>query len=145
MKALISGLFRVLILISTLNLSAQTPITSQGSLTALETKQIQEVYGDQFRERVLNRPEVIYSLKQILRNRIEIVEINNPRDQKDCRLLSEVALKTVFVKDLNRDKVFNPSSFNPLKYAFNFDPRRASVYRVDNTNYFILIKPDPTR
>ena len=145
MKASISRLFRVLIVISTLNLSAQTSATDQGPLTTLEIKQIQEVYGDQFQERVLDRPEVIHRLKQILRNRIEIVEIKNPRDQKDCKLISEVALKTVFVKDLKRDKVFNPSTFNPLKYAFNFDPRKASVYRVDNTDYFILIKPDPTR
>jgi len=52
--------------------------------------------------------------------------------------------KTYFINkynpDLKKDDTnFNPATFNPLKYALNFDARADMVYRVDNTNYIILV------
>jgi hypothetical protein len=45
-----------------------------------------------------------------------------------------------YVSDLQRDANFNPQNFNPLKYLFNFYSRGTQMYRVDNTNYFIIIE-----
>ncbi|VAW36026.1 hypothetical protein MNBD_GAMMA01-1060, partial [hydrothermal vent metagenome] len=35
---------------------------------------------------------------------------------------------------------FNKNTFNPLKYTFDFYSRGGYMYKVDNTNYFIIIK-----
>lgn len=105
-----------------------------------ELKQLQEVYGEKLEEYVLSKPQRLKDIKHLLRNRIEIKMISNPRDQKKSILLSEVPLFNYYVKDLKRDTSFNPQSFNPLKYLLNFYSRESHMYRVDNTNYFILVK-----
>ena len=84
---------------------------------------------------------MLKAIKNILRNRVEILEFNRPQDQKECTLLSEVSLFNQYVPELKRDVVFNKNNFNPLKYNFSFYARGASMYKVDNTNYYILIKP----
>ncbi|GAA0741692.1 MULTISPECIES: hypothetical protein [Flavobacteriaceae] len=109
-------------------------------LNSKELKQINEVYGDKSNEYVLNRPQRLKDIKNLLRNRIEIKLISNPNDQKQCPLLSEVPLLNYYVSDLRRDTVFNPQTFNPLKYLFNVNGLSGEMYRVDNTNYFIIIK-----
>lgn len=101
---------------------------------------IKEVYGDYAEKDILNRPQRLKDVKNILRNRVEIVNISNPNDQKPCKLLSEVPLFDAYVDNLKRDVVFNKNTFNPLKYVFDFYSRGGAIYKVDNTNYFITIK-----
>ena len=112
----------------------------EGPLNAIELKQLKEVYGDQLNNYVLSRPNFLKAVKDILRNRVEIIELSDPKDQKECTLLSQVPVLSAFVSDLKRDQFFDRSTFNPLKYNFRFFNRGASMYRVDNTNYFILVK-----
>ena len=109
-------------------------------LTAGEKLQLKEVYGDKLQEYILSKPHRLKAIKNIFRNRVEIIELSDPKDQKDCELLSEVSLFNYYVKDLKRELVFNKNTFNPFKYNFNFYSRGSHMYRVDNTNYFILIK-----
>lgn len=109
-------------------------------LTVEERKKIEEVYGEHIYKEILNRPNRLRSIKNILRNRVVIMEIKNPFDQKPCDLLSSVPVFDFFVPELRRDAFFNKDNFNPLKYAFSFYSRKSYMYRVDNTNYFILIK-----
>ncbi len=109
-------------------------------LTMKERNQLKEVYGDKLQQYVLNRPQRLKDIKNILRNRIEIKMISNIKDQKRCPLLSEVPLFNYYVKSLARDISFNPQNFNPLKYNFEFYSIGSYMYRVDNTNYFIIIK-----
>lgn len=115
------------------------------TLTTSERQQLEEVYGDKLNAYVLSKPSRLKAIKDILRNRIEIIEISKKSDQKPCTLLSEVPLFDYYVPDLKRDVVFNKSTFNPLKYNFNFYSRGSHMYRVDNTNYFILIKSQHQR
>lgn len=105
-----------------------------------ELKQLQEVYGNKLEAYVLSKPQRLKDIKHLLRNRIEVKLISNPRDQKQSGFLSEVPLFDYYVKDLKREKTFNPNDFNPLKYLFNFYASESYMYRVDNTNYFIFIK-----
>ncbi len=109
-------------------------------LTASEMAMINEVYGSTANKNILTKPQRLKDIKNILRNRVEIKEISNPSDQKKCTLLSEVPLMDYYVYDLERDTTFNPNTFNPLKYLFNFYAYGSHMYRVDNTNYFIIIK-----
>jgi hypothetical protein len=109
-------------------------------LNSNELKQLQEVYGNKLEEHVLSKPQRLKDMKHLLRNRIEIKMISNPKYQKQSTLLSEVPLFDYYVKDLKRDESFSPNDFNPLKYLFNFYASESHMYRVDNTNYFIFIK-----
>lgn len=109
-------------------------------LTSVEMAMIEEVYGATAQDNVYNKPQRLKDIKNILRNRVEIKVLSNPQDQKECTLLSEVPLLDYYVSDLQRDTNFNPQTFNPLKYLFNFYSFGSHMYRVDNTDYFILIK-----
>lgn len=109
-------------------------------LTSKELSQIQEVYADKTNEYVLSKPQRLKDVKNILRNRVQIVNIPNIHDQKPCKLLSEVSLFDAYVDNLERDVFFNKNTFNPLKYTFDFYSRGGYMYKVDNTNYFIIIK-----
>lgn len=108
-------------------------------LTAKELAQIKEVYGDQAEKEILNRSQRVKDIKHLLRNRIEIKLVPGG-DLKPCPLLSEVSLFDAYVQTLTRDTNFNPQNFNPLKYNLNFYSRAAALYKVDNTNYYIIIK-----
>ncbi len=44
---------------------------------------------------------------------------------------------------LSRDLSFDPVTFNPLKYLFDYKATGVKKYRVDNTNYIISIAPQP--
>lgn len=114
-------------------------------LTIKEKQQLEEVYGDKLQELVLTKPQRLKDIKHILRNRVEYRQISNPRDQKPCPLLSQVSLFNNYMPNLKRDVAFNPQTFNPLKYNFNFYARGSYMYRVDNTNYFIIIKSQHQR
>ncbi len=142
----------LLFFLLSINISAQTnnqreplPLVKynqnvNAALSSIERHQLEEVYGDKLQEYVLSRPNHLKAIKNILRNRVEILEFSNIQDQKECTLLSEVSLFNYYTPALKRDQIFNKSSFNPLKYNFSFYSRGAFMYRVDNTNYFILIK-----
>jgi hypothetical protein len=109
-------------------------------LTNAELALINEVYGNTANDNILDKPQRLKDVKNILRNRIEIKNVPNPSDQKPCTLLSEVPLMDYYVTGLQRDTNFDPQDFNPLKYSFNYYSYGTHMYRVDNTNYFIVIK-----
>ncbi|WP_047545464.1 hypothetical protein [Psychroserpens sp. Hel_I_66] len=109
-------------------------------LTNSEMDLITEVYGETANDNILDKPQRLKDVKNILRNRVEIKNVPNVRDQKPCTLLSEVPLMDYYVSNLQRDTNFNPQNFNPLKYLFNYYSYGTHMYRVDNTNYFIIIK-----
>ena len=135
-----------------LNINAQTTVSQQPlplatynenvnlPLTSSERQMLQEVYGDKLQAYVLSKPDRLKAIKHLLRNRISIVEMSTARYQKETKLLSEVPLFDYYVSDLKRDRVFNKSTFNPLKYNFDFYKRGSAMYKVDNTNYYIVIK-----
>lgn len=105
---------------------------------------IQEVYGDKTQELVLNDPIRLDFLNDLLDNRVKIIESPLSNDEKETKL-SSVALLNKYNPSLTRDVVFDPLNFNPLKYNFNFFPKTASVYRVDNTNYLIVIQAQTSK
>ncbi len=101
---------------------------------------ITEVYGDKTQEIFQNDPERIALLTDLLDNRIKLVESHIVGEDKYTKL-SSVALLNKYNSSLLRDSVFDPLSFNPLKYDFNISSKSTVVYRVDNTKYLIVIQP----
>ena len=109
-------------------------------LTSKELGQIKEAYGDQAEQQVLSRQQRVKDIKNILRNRVVFKEVKSGETLKECPLLSSVPLFDYYVSSLTRDMVFDPATFNPLKYDFSFNSRGGGLYKVDNTNYYIIIK-----
>lgn len=114
---------------------------TNASLNNAELAKLKEVYGAALKTEILDRPTRVLTIKEILRNRVILREITDPNKQKPCPKLSEIPLFDAFVSTLKRDVVFNPKSFNPLKYDFKYHKPGFQLIRVDNTNYFIIIKP----
>lgn len=104
-----------------------------------EMSQIEEVYGNTIQANVLDHPQRIKDIKHILRNRVEIVDAGS-KDLSSLPKLSSVELFNDYQPGLVKDFNFNPNSFNPLKYKFNFYSRDAFIYHVDGTSYYIMIK-----
>lgn len=52
------------------------------------------------------------------------------------------ALKVVdkYIPGLQRDDFSRPEQVNPLKYTINFHEKKDLVYRIDGTDYVLLIK-----
>ena len=121
------------------------PISFKSNTKALlnnaELAKLKEVYGADLKTEILDRPARVLTIKETLRNRVIVREITDPNKQKPCPKLSEIPLFDAFVSTLKRDVVFNPKSFNPLKYDFKYHKPGFQLIRVDNTNYFIIIKP----
>ena len=101
---------------------------------------IEEVYGSSLQQIMQNDSERIKLLTDLLENRIRIVQVASVGDDKYPKL-SEVALLNKYNSGLKRDVVFDPNNFNPLKYNLNFFSLKTEAYRVDNTDYVIVINP----
>ncbi|WGD33838.1 hypothetical protein [Olleya sp. YS] len=114
-------------------------------LTAKELAMLKEVYQDKLEEYVLSNAQRVKDFKHLLRNRLVIREIPNVTDESKYTLLSSVKLFNNYNPDLKRDDTFNSSTFNPLKYNLGFFTSGSSIYKIDNTNYFIIIKPQTTK
>tara|TARA_B110000908_G_scaffold55244_1_gene67334 strand:+ start:2012 stop:2479 length:468 start_codon:yes stop_codon:yes gene_type:complete len=114
---------------------------TSSKFTSKELNKLNTVYGSFLKTEILDRPTRVLAIKEILRNRVAVKEILDPRQHKPCPMLSEVPIFDVFVSKLKRDAVFNPMSFNPLKYDFEFHKPGFQMFRVDDSNYFIIIKP----
>ena len=101
---------------------------------------IQEVYGDKYQEISTNDPERIKLLSDLLENRIKIVEVSSVGEDKYPKL-SSVSLLNKYNPNLTRDVAFDMNTFNPLKYNLNFFSTKTEVYRIDNTDYLLVIQP----
>ena len=82
--------------------------------------------------------------KAILK-RVQVKEMDpNSDDVRGYIALSTIEMVDKYNK-INRDDAsnFQAKTFNPLKYRFNFYNKhnQREVYRVDFTNYFIIIEP----
>tara|TARA_Y200000002_G_scaffold380419_1_gene391857 strand:- start:2172 stop:2645 length:474 start_codon:yes stop_codon:yes gene_type:complete len=111
------------------------------NFTDTEFAKLEEVYGSALKTEILNRPSRVLAVKEILRNRVVIKAFSSPENRKAYPMLSQVPMFKTFVPDIRRDAFFDPLSFNPLKYNFKFHSPKAQGFRVGNTKYCILIKP----
>lgn len=103
-------------------------------------QKIEEVYGTKTSSFFQTNPDLWPFFEKLLNERIEYKQEPISFNEKYTKL-SEVALNNKYNPALTRDASFNVESFNPLKYQMNFYTRTTMVYRVDNTDYLIVINP----
>jgi hypothetical protein len=129
-------LFSSLLVGVALGVNAQVASPSDPAIVAKAQTYAQEVYNDQT---VYMSPQHMLVYQEWL-SRVEIKTV--PQSPSETyTLLSTVGLKNKYNPGLQRDNAqnFNPASFNPFKYFFEFETKADKTYRVDQTNYVILI------
>ena len=104
-----------------------------------ELNKLEEAYDQNLNDQILDRPIRVKDIKDILRNRVYIYQ-ENIKNLSYIGLLSEVDLFDIYNKK-NIRPVFDKNNLNPLLYNFNFFLKTKQLYRVDKTNYLIVIKP----
>lgn len=150
MKINVLVIFALSFMFSSFNLSAQSDWISNhdvsyatsnnlsSKFTKKEKQFINEVYGDQAKKLVYNNADFSKSLKHLLRNRIELIDVSTNPKLKKGKLLSQVKLSNDYTAQ-EKDKFFNLETFNPLKYKLDFFSKGTYLYIIDNSNYVIQI------
>ena len=107
--------------------SVTNPLTNQ------EIRFIKSALGEEAYYRIINIKALEQNIKDILRNRVQILTKKYFPSEKFPKLSS--------ISNSNSPKVFIKNNFNPFLYDFNFESFESQVYRVDGTDYIINIIP----
>ena len=107
--------------------SVTNPLTDQ------EIRFIKSALGEEAYYRIINIKALEQNIKDILRNRVQILTKRN--------LPSEKFPKSSSITNSNSSQKFSKYNFNPLLYDFDFESLESQVYRVDGTDYIINIIP----
>jgi hypothetical protein len=128
---------------SSFNFYAQEkPGTATGT-SAIDPR-IAEVFGNQLTTLVLNDKDRRKGLEDILNIRTKINEVKFTPGEKIPKL-SSMPLFNKYNPNLKRDEVFDAATFNVLKYNLHFFAQYTQMYRIDNTDYVIVILPQNTK
>jgi len=112
-------------------------LTSFSLAQTTSAQKIEEAYGKSFLE---DKPELTAQLYRLLDSRVHVAVQKAEEGEKYARL-SAIALHDKLNPGLVRDTVFDPLAFNPLKYELDFFAQTIQVYRIDNSDYLLIIDP----
>ena len=102
-------------------------------LTSQELSFIENAYDDETLKRIFKIKPLEKYIKDILRNRVQILNKEYQTNENLPKLSSVSTITTI--------KKFNTNNFNPLIYNFDFDSQKSQIYRVDGTDLVINIIP----
>ena len=102
-------------------------------LTKQEIRLIKSALSEEAYYRIINVKALEQNIKDILRNRVQILTKKYFPSEKFPKLSS--------ISNSNSPKVFIKNNFNPFLYDFNFESFKSQIYRVDGTDYLINIIP----
>ena len=102
-------------------------------LTKQEIKFIKSALSEEAYYRIINVKALEQNIKDILRNRVQILTKRYFPSEKFPKLSS--------ISNSKSSQIFNKYNFNPLFYDFDFESLESQVYRVDGTDYIINIIP----
>lgn len=100
-------------------------------------QKIEEVYGASFMN---DNPTLVQSFSKLLEERIKYVQTPEIENEKYPKI-SSLGLQNKNNQGLTVDTVFDESTFNPLKYGIQMFAPTKQVYRIDNTDFLMLIEP----
>jgi len=109
------------------NKNLEYPFNSQ------ELSFIDNAFDDETLKRINKIKALEKYIKDILRNRVQILNKKYQTNENLPKLSSVSSLTTI--------KNFNINNFNPLLYNFDFDSQKSQIYRVDGTDLVINIIP----
>lgn len=103
----------------------------------LEQRFIEEVFG----ANIIKDSQHYKNLLLLLRERVLFSNVALDQGEKFPKL-SQQPLFNKYNGEITRDASFDQSSFNVLKYDLNFFSPHTKVYRIDNTDWLIIIHPN---
>ena len=107
--------------------SVANPLTNQ------EISFIKSALGEDAYYRIISIRALEQNIKDILRNRVQILTKRYMPSEKFLKLSS--------ITNSNSSQKFSNYNFNPLLYDFDFESFESQIYRVDETDYIINIIP----
>lgn len=105
------------------------------SQTGQVDSRITEVYADHISQM---RPEQLDWLNNCLQRTQVLNSSQLSGTEQNMKLLSTVHLQSKFPQPAPASP-FNPSSFNPLMYSFDYFDKNDQYFKVDGTDYVIKI------
>ena len=114
-------------------LSTNTNKNIDYPFTTKELSFIENAFDDDTLKRINKIKALEKYVKDILRNRVQIL-YKKYQINENLPKLSSISSLTII-------KNFNKNNFNPLIYNFDFDSQRSQIYRVDGTDFLINIIP----
>ncbi len=103
---------------------------------------ISEVYINEGASQIAPGTRRYDYMKDLFENRIYFVKFDVSQDaSKEIISISQVPLYTTYNTSLTRDEIIDIKNFNPFKYAFQFYTKKALAYRLDGTDYVMVIYP----
>ncbi len=115
--------------------SKQTIVKSNPNLT---DDYITAVFGDN----VVIGSQHHKSLVDLLQNRVEFTKlVKSTASDKDYPNIDQVPLFNKYNQSITRDTTFDENTFNVLKYDLIFFSNFTKIYRINNTDWVIIIKP----
>ncbi|MBS7786643.1 hypothetical protein KIH23_04985 [Flavobacterium sp. CYK-55] len=133
----IIGLF-IFVLLASFSV-AQAPKESSYSKEQIEHF-IREVYAESAEGLFFKNNSLRLKYTTDFLQRVHIV-LNPKYKNSKLPLLSSIALVNDYNPNLKRELVFDPNSFNPLKYDFAMFNKSRLIVVVDQTDYAIVIEP----
>lgn len=104
---------------------------------------INEVYGDQAQKIVFSNKNLYGAFKKLILERMKIARASEIQGKKVPKITEEGMFNT-YISGLQHDVSFNINNFNPLKYKLAFfDASSVRIYTIDNTDYVLIIQPQP--
>ena len=107
--------------------SVANPLTNQ------EIRFIKSALSEEAYYRIINVKALEQNIKDILRNRVQILTKKYFTSEKFPKLST--------ISNSNSSQKFNKHNFNPLLYDFDFESFESQIYRVNGTDYIINIIP----
>lgn len=101
---------------------------------------VKEAYGEKADALVFDIPIREKTLKDILRNRVTLVERYNKVPDFFTNLSTIPLLK--YNSALSRDSHVDPKTFNPFKYNIDFyQTKKRQKIHIDGTSWYLVIEP----
>ncbi|MFT3796662.1 hypothetical protein [Flavobacterium sp.] len=101
---------------------------------------VREVFGNQADALVLKDNSPRLQLIQNFLGRVAVLHKPELAGKK-FKLLSSVALQNKYNPTMTRDQVYHAATFNPLKYNLPMASKQREVFRIDHSDYLIIIEP----
>lgn len=127
---------KLIVVLSILLFNTSFSQTTAKSNPDLEQQFIEEVFGTN----IAKDSQHYKNLLILLRERVEFKNQSFEKIEK-YQKLSSIQLFNKYNESLERDLEFDFKTFNVLKYDLNFFSSHRKVYRIDNTDWLIIINP----
>lgn len=98
-------------------------------------QRITEVYGDYIQH--LSQQQLQNLVTDLQRTEVQQVPVSQGESYP---LLSSLRVINKYRPELQKEAVFDPQHINPLKYAVDFTAHKDIMYRIDGTDYVLLVR-----